>query len=101
MYIMYRRLLLLRTFFSFFFLGLGLLLGQNGFRYDTSSCRVGFTDSIHPWHGDHRATQEQNHTLLVTPVSLYDPFRTGAEVRKQQALELERGEGDERQGVTW
>ncbi|PTB42345.1 hypothetical protein M441DRAFT_388409 [Trichoderma asperellum CBS 433.97] len=33
------------------------------------------------------------HWLPPWTQSLNDPFRTGAEVRKQQALELERGEG--------
>ncbi|KAL6834985.1 hypothetical protein V8C40DRAFT_233264 [Trichoderma camerunense] len=40
---------------------------MDAFRYDTSSCRAGSTDSIHPWHGDHRATQEQNHAISHTP----------------------------------
>lgn len=74
MYIMCRIIPLLRAFCLFFFFlfpfsfcfficfpRLGTFVwAQYAFRYDTSSCRAGLTDSFPPWHGDHRATQEQN-----------------------------------------
>lgn len=90
MYIICRIIPLLRAFclffFSFFcfffcfFRDLGVFLqAQYAFRYDTSSCRAGLTDSLPPWHGDHRATQEQNnYTSLAAslgPILSTIPFR--------------------------
>lgn len=78
---------------------------MDAFRYDTSFCRAGSTEPIHPWHGDHRATQEQNHAISHTPASLFLVChlafrRAGAEVRKHQALALEGGGGGAGRGVT-
>lgn len=59
-------------------------------------------EPVQPTHFPHgKEITEQRKSKTNTPhrlppwtQSLDDPFRTGAEVRKQQALELERGEGE-------
>lgn len=50
------------------------------------------------WRSQSNARAKQLYLTggLPGPKSLNDPFQTGAEVRKQQALELERGEREEK-----